>query len=150
MKNVKGSVLIWSVVIILIFSVFTAAGLTIAYTMNNRSIRKNTERQLYLSARSATTVVANEITSTNGKELLNEIISKKPQVLISNDFFAEDKNMGDCTVKVKSNIEETQIIVTSQAVSDDLKKIVSAVIVKDDTGKWIIEKYDNKDIDEER
>ena len=150
MKNKKGSVLIWAVVVILIFSVFTAAGLTIAYTMNSRSAKKNTERQLYLSARSATTTVANEITSSNGTVLINEIIKKKPNVLSVNNFFPSDMNMGKCIVQVKCNTAGTQIIVSSIASNDDFTKIVSAAVTKDASGKWIISKYDNKSINESR
>ncbi len=149
MKNQKGSVLIWAVVIILIFSVFAAAALIIANSMSERSIRTRTERQLYLTARSAATVVAQEMTSSRGTVLINELVSKKPAVQTVDNFFPDDKNMGKCSVYAKCNTEASQIIVTATAKQNGITATVSAIVVKDGT-KWVIAGYDGKDINAKR
>lgn len=151
MKNEKGSVLVWAVVIIMIFSVFTAAALAVSYSMHNRSVRKNTERQLYFTARSAAVLVSNEMVSPNGSSLINEVVKNKTNIVTANNIFPADKNMGNCTVNVKCNSAGNQIIVTATAQNDDLKQIVSAILNKNtSTNKWAIQAYDNKDINDSR
>jgi len=151
MKNYKGSVLIWAIVIILIFSVFAAAALTITYSMVQRSFDNNTNRQLYLTARSASSLVASEIVSTKGSTLVNELVAKKTNVQTTANFFPSDKNMGSCTLKAVCNTDSNEIIVTAVAENAGLKQIVSAVIEKNaTTNLWEIVQYDDKDINAER
>jgi len=152
MKNNKGSVLVWALVIILIFSVFAAAALSITYSMVQRSFDNNTNRQLYLTARSAVATVSNEMVSSSGTPLINDIVNNKPNVRTTDTttFFPADKNMGDCIVKAKCNDAGDQIIVTAVASRDGNQQIVSAIIEKGSTDKWIIVMYDSKDIDESR
>ncbi len=149
MKNVKGSVLIWAVVVILIFSVLAGAGITIGYNMVKRSTDKNIKQQLYLSARSAATVVATELISDNGKNLLDRVVKSKPMVISSEEIFG-DNLIGECIVKIKCNENESMIIVTAKAQREKIDYIVSAVIKKDETGKWKIYGYDALDVDESR
>ena len=149
MKNEKGSVLIWAVVVILIFSVLAGAGITIGYSMVKRSTNKNIEQQLYLSARSAATVVATELISENGKSLLDRVIQIKPKIISSNEIFG-DALVGECSVKIKCNKNANMIIVTAKSHRDKIEYIVSAVIKKNKSGKWQIYGYDALDINAKR
>ena len=147
MKNKNGSVLVWAIVIIMIFSIFTGAALAITYSMVNKSVKSNNDRQLYITARSATEIVSGKIISPDGTALINELISKRPNVQTTTNFFPADKNMGNCTVKAKCNSAQTQIIVTAIAEKDGAPQIVSAVIEKDGSSIWRVKYYDDKDVD---
>lgn len=149
MRNNKGSVLIWAVVVILIFSVFAGAGITIGYSMLKRSTSKNIQRQMYLSARSAATMVATELVSDNNKTLFNTVVDSRPSVIASDSIFTDDL-MGQTKVYIKCMSDSSAVIVTAKANRDGIESIVSAVIRKNDRGKWMVIGYDNKDINENR
>lgn len=149
MKNNKGSVLIWAVVVILIFSVFAGAGITIGYSMVKRNTDKNISRQMYLSARSAATMVATELVSDSNKNILNSVINNSPKVISSDSIFS-DELMGDTRVSIRCNADKKMIVITAKAKRDKKESIVSAIVKKDNNGKWMIYGYDNKDLDESR
>lgn len=150
LKNNKGSVLIWAIVIILIFSVFAAAALTISYSMVQRSYDNNTNRQLFLTARSGSLTVANEIVSTNGTTLVNELIKNNDNELKIENLFSTGDNMGNCQIKAKYVSTKVQIIVTAVATQNNQTQIFSTIITKDANSRWVISAYDGKDIDSSR
>ncbi len=151
MKNNKGSVLVWAVVIILIFSIFAMTALAIGYSMVSRSYDNNLNRQLYLTARSGGTMVANEIISPTGTPLVNELIAKKDTVLTVSSLFTPEKNMGSCAVSAIYISSKAQIIVTAVSTRDNKKQTFSSILTKNSsTGKWAITGYDSKDITSSR
>ena len=87
MKNNKGSVLVWALVVIMIFSIFAVAALSITYTMVQRSFNNNSDRQLKLSAESAAFLIANEIVNANNTALTNQILNNRPNIQTTSQIF---------------------------------------------------------------
>lgn len=151
MKNNKGSVLVWALVVIMIFSIFAVAALSITYTMVQRSFNNNSDRQLKLSAESAAFLIANEIVNANNTALTNQILNNRPNIQTTSQIFPEEKNMGNCIVKAKSNLEGNQIVITATASRNERQEIVSIVLSNNQSqNKWEIVLLDNFDIDVDR
>lgn len=145
MKNDKGSVLIWSLVLILIFSIFSVGILSISYTMSKRSIDTNTKKQLKLTASSAVEIVVQQIASTSDTSLKNAIVSSSDYVE-NNDFFSGDDRFGKCILRAKSSDDDNTIYVTATAISDDLIERYACVMVKTDSG-FVAAKYSDNSED---
>ncbi|MDD4692477.1 type IV pilus modification PilV family protein [Eubacterium aggregans] len=75
-KENKGSALIWVIVICIIFALMVVTMMTLAASMNKRSIQNNQNQQAYFTARSAVDVVAaqfNGDATTAGPDIRNAL-----------------------------------------------------------------------------
>lgn len=75
-NNTKGSTLVAAIAVIMIIMVILGASLTIASSYYKRSINENTQRQVYLTAKSSADVIAEYIIE-NEKKLIPEIVGDR-------------------------------------------------------------------------
>lgn len=145
MKNNKGSVLIWSLVLILIFSIFSVGIISISYNMSKRSIDSNTKKQLELTASSAVSIVVQAISNTENTSLKDKILSSS-NYIENEDFFATDDRFGKCIVRAKASDDKNTIYVTATAIQNNLIERYSCVMVKTDSG-FVVAKYSDNSED---
>lgn len=147
-KNINGSVMIWAIVVILIFSVFAALALSISYSMVKRSTNEIILRQLSLTSKSAALIVSTAICDSSNPELCQKIVDRAPSSVSANDFFDGKEDMRECNVKAK--FKDDTIIVSATSVEGELSYTYSAVIKKLGESSWSVVSYDNFDVDYER
>lgn len=147
-KNINGSVMVWAIVVILIFSVFAALAVSLSYSMITRSTNEEILRQLSLSSKSATMIVSDAVCNFTNPELTKNIIDSEPDVVVSYDFFDGRPEMYDCDVRAK--YENGFMIISSTTSENDLSYTYSAVIKKLGDTSWLIISYDNLGIEAER
>lgn len=132
-QNTKGSILVTAAVIIMIIMVLLGAALTIASSYYTSTINENTKKQVYLSAKSTTQIIAgyiqkgmSDFTPTDAEtiqitsiEVDNDQIDKKAKII---------------------RIDENSIKIIVEANFDDYRYTLQADLKRVAT-KWVMQSY---------
>jgi len=120
LSNKKGSALLWCILLIIILTILLSSVLTAVYTYYNYTMKTVKRQQAYFTARSAVSVVLEEL--TNETEDSNGVITYSPLVprnkgesnAITISDFGFGENMGTAEAKIiRTEDEEVAIEVTS-------------------------------------
>lgn len=149
-KNKKGSSLVFAVIVIMIIMVTIAAALGISYSNYNRSLSKNIERQVYLSAKSVLTNIVDEIIISRNVDYLalipdgDELEKTKTYELKS--YPQELGTINPITIsRTKKTIDEKPVdylTISVTAVYGNKTKTINADLMKLETEQeWSFLKY---------
>lgn len=124
LSNKKGSALLWCVLLIIILTILLSSVLTAVYTYYNYTMKTVKRQQAYFTARSAVSVILEELTSEEQVRVNGQYQESSISILPSDngeahavtisDFGFSGKQMGEAEAKlVRNEDDEVEVEITS-------------------------------------
>lgn len=129
-KSNNGSVLVWGIIVSAVLVILVGITLTISFSYYNRSIKNNSEKQAYFTARSVVESITGEIKNETeiGIAILDRLNSVGTVVDFSNINFSEQSaNRGETVAFIELIADETIRMTASTTVAGVTETVVATL-----------------------